>query len=160
MKPKLKKYLKPIGECLQVSEVGLTYHRKTKAKVFISCCVDAENIFKSVWELDKIELKEQMYAAFLSRSNEVLATSFISEGSATGTVIPIQNILQTALLLNTSSLIIAHNHPSGNLKPSMQDIEVSRKLKDACSLLDICLVDSLILTADGCYSMAENDNLR
>ena len=77
----------------------------------------------------------------------------ISIGSATGTVINYREVVQIALLANSSAIIIAHNHPSGNLKPSEADFRVTKQLKSIVKVLDIELLDHLIITSEGFYSM-------
>jgi DNA repair protein RadC len=120
---------------------------------------DAVQIFRSVWDTNKMDLKEQMYAILLNRRNEVNAVIFVSEGSLSGTVFSPMTILQATLLTNSSNVIIAHNHPSGNLKPSEADLMVALNLKNGAKLLDIQLMDSLILTTESYYSMADADQL-
>jgi DNA repair protein RadC len=68
-------------------------------------------------------------------------------------------IFQAALKANAHSIIVAHNHPSGGLKPSQVDIDLSKKIKEAGHFLDISLLDHLILTADNFLSFAENHYL-
>jgi DNA repair protein RadC len=74
----------------------------------------------------------------------------------TGTVIDNRLILVTALNCLASGIIICHNHPSGNLQPSEQDIHVTKKLKSACDLLEIKILDHVILTDESHFSMADN----
>jgi DNA repair protein RadC len=80
----------------------------------------------------------------------------ISSGGLTGTVADIRIILKNALLQNANKLIIAHNHPSGNLKPSNADITLTNKLKEAAEWMDIKLVDHLIIAGTNYLSMADD----
>jgi len=73
----------------------------------------------------------------------------------TGTVADPKVIFNKALAKSACSLIVAHNHPSGNLKPSRADIDLTKKLKNAGQMLDLPLLDHLIITASGYYSFAD-----
>jgi DNA repair protein RadC len=95
----------------------------------------------------------------LNRSNRVLGISCISKGGISGTVVDVKIILQTALKANASGLIISHNHPSGNLTASSEDIKITVKLKNACKLLDLSLLDHLIITDEGYLSFADEGML-
>jgi len=83
----------------------------------------------------------------------------VSSGGFAGTVCDPKVIMTIALQTAASSIILTHNHPSGNLKPSEQDVKVTRKIHDACALLDLKLLDHVIITADNHYSMLENGNI-
>lgn len=82
---------------------------------------------------------------YLNQANRLLKQEIISSGGMTGTVADIRLILKNALLNQSNQLIIAHNHPSGNLQPSAADKELTRKLKEAASYMDIKLLDHLIV---------------
>ena len=96
-----------------------------------------------------------MYAVFLNRANHVLGYLLVSKGGISGTVVDVRIIMQAALRSNSSSIILCHNHPSGNTQPSREDIKVTEKVKDAAKLLDISLLDHLILTSEKYLSMAD-----
>ena len=80
-------------------------------------------------------------------------------GGICGTVADIRLILQTALLCNATAMILAHNHPSGQLNPSNEDIKLTKQIKEAARLMDMRVVDHLIITADSYYSFAEEGEL-
>lgn len=92
---------------------------------------------------------------YLNQSNKVLRHEMVSSGGLTGTVADIRIILKNALLHNANKLILAHNHPSGSLKPSQADINLTMKVKDASVLMDIKLLDHLIVGATSYLSMAD-----
>lgn len=96
---------------------------------------------------------------FLNRANKVLGYYLISVGGITGTVVDTRSIFQTALKANACSIILAHNHPSGNPLPSDADKLITRKLKEAGEVLDINLLDHLILLPEGYTSMADEGML-
>ncbi|WP_128330626.1 DNA repair protein RadC [Apibacter sp. HY039] len=98
---------------------------------------------------------EEFWAIFLTRSNSVLRTEKISQGGITGTVVDSRLIFKMALELNAVSLIISHNHPSGNIHPSKSDLDITKNIKEAGNLLNIKLVDHLIITQTSYYSFAD-----
>lgn len=79
-----------------------------------------------------------------------------SKGGITGTVIDVRNIMKTAVEKVSTSMILCHNHPSGNLTPSDADLQITRKLKDAGKIMDIQVLDHLIITQQGYFSFADN----
>jgi DNA repair protein RadC len=102
-----------------------------------------------------LELKECFYAMFLNRANKVLGILLISEGGISGTVVDVRSIFSAALKALCSSIILAHNHPSGNRSPSECDLSITTKIKNAGELLDIQVLDHVILLPDGYTSLAD-----
>jgi DNA repair protein RadC len=98
---------------------------------------------------------EEFWIVLLNRSNKVLSRHLISKGGQAGTIADPKIIFQTALENHSASMILSHNHPSGNLKPSQADLQLTRKLKDAGDLLDISVLDHLIFTDSGYLSFAD-----
>lgn len=96
---------------------------------------------------------------YLNQSSKVLRHELISSGGLTGTVADIRIILKNALLQNANKIIIAHNHPSGNLQPSSADKTLTQKLKEAAEWMDIKLLDHLIVAGTGYLSMADEGML-
>jgi DNA repair protein RadC len=144
----------------QVSEIKVSYTDKVKAseRAKITCSKDAAHIFNEIFK-DCMQHHEEFYVMLLNRGNKVLGVSCISKGGIAGTVVDVKIILQTALKTNASSLIVSHNHPSGNLTASREDIKVTEKLKSACQLLDLSLLDHLIVTDEGYLSFADEGTL-
>jgi DNA repair protein RadC len=99
--------------------------------------------------------REEFWTILLNRANEVIRVERISEGGLTGTVADPKLIFKTALDHLASALILIHNHPSGNLKPSQADIELTHKLKEGGKLLEIPILDHLIFTDHGFYSFID-----
>ena len=95
----------------------------------------------------------------LNRANKVLGIASISRGSLSGSIIDTRVILQYAIKANAAAVILAHNHPSGNLGASDADKRISRNVKEALKLVDIELLDHLILTYEEKYSTIETDGL-
>lgn len=115
----------------------------------------AAEVFRRVFNADTIEWHESMIVLCLNRANEVIGMYKLSSGGVSGTVADPRMMFQTALLSNASSIILAHNHPSGNLKASESDIQLTKRVRDGGKLLEIQLLDHLIITATSHYSMAD-----
>jgi DNA repair protein RadC len=103
-----------------------------------------------------ITIKEVAYAIFLNRNNMPIGIYKVSEGGLSGTVIDKILIAKTAIELLATSVILAHNHPSGTLKESRADISVTKDLKAALGLFEIALLDHLILTSQAYKSFADD----
>lgn len=112
----------------------------------------AYNLLLPVFE----DLKyEEFWVIYLNRANKVIKKEKVSTGGVAGTVVDTKIIFKLAVELLASSIILAHNHPSGNLKPSQQDVVLTRNIKQAAQLFDMNLFDHLIVTEQGYYSFAD-----
>jgi len=140
-----------------VAEVEISYKRNTKNKtrLKIQTSTEAYNILIGHWDQNKIELLEQAKILLLDKSLKVLGISEISSGGVSGTVVDPKIAFVTALKANASHIILAHNHPSGNLAPSDADFKITNKIKEAGKLLDIEMSDHLIVSNDGFYSFSD-----
>jgi DNA repair protein RadC len=87
----------------------------------------------------------------LNRANQIIGVQRISEGSLTGTVVDVKIVLKGAIGILATSIILAHNHPSGNLNPSHVDKEFTKKINEACKVMDFALLDHLILGSSTTY---------
>jgi len=146
---------------LQVAEVKVSYLPKLpiSTQPRVSNSFDAEKIFRFNWSND-MELIEEFNVLFLNRANIVKGMLRLSRGGLTGTVADPRILFATALKGLASAIIAGHNHPSGTLKPSSQDIELTRKLKEIGKLHDIQLIDHIILVPhSGFYSFADEGML-
>ncbi|MBK9632894.1 MAG: JAB domain-containing protein [Saprospiraceae bacterium] len=146
---------------LQVAEVKVQYLPKpplsNQPKVHNSA--DAEKILRYNWSND-MELIEEFNVLFLNRANNVKGILRLSRGGLTGTVADPRILFGAALKGLASAIIASHNHPSGTLKPSSQDIELTKKLKEIGKLHDIQLIDHIILAPhSGFYSFADEGML-
>ena len=140
----------------RVAEIQVSYLPTTNKKPVVKTAFDAFIELIEFFPLDTISLHERFVAMYLNRSNRVLGVYELSKGGITGTVVDLRLLLSVALKTAATSIIICHNHPSGNLKASTNDIEITHKIKEACKLLDIILLDHLIITAGRKYfSMAD-----
>lgn len=102
------------------------------------------------------EEQEIFYCLFLNRNNVIVAEKEIFRGGVSATIIDPKVIFKHAVNHLASSIIIAHNHPSGSLTPSRADIDITMKIKESGKLLDIVLLDHLIVSSKGFYSFADN----
>ena len=141
----------------KVAEVELIYKSKVKAseRPLISSSKDAAEILMNLWNENKIVFVEQFNVLLLNRANRVLGIADISSGGVTGTVADPKLIFTAALKANAAGIIISHNHPSCNLKPSRADEELTQKIKNAGKFLDISLLDHVIVTSEGYFSFAD-----
>lgn len=101
-------------------------------------------------------LHEEFFCIFLNRANKVIKIEQISKGGISGTVTDVRIILKNAVLYTASGIIVAHNHPSGNLNPSESDTKITQKIKEAGNLMDVQLLDHIIIANEDYYSFADN----
>ncbi|WP_370090100.1 DNA repair protein RadC [Ekhidna sp.] len=153
---------KGIGEAKAISIVAaLEIGRRRKnseplKKVKIGSSKDAFHLLHG----DFMDLNhEEFWLLLLKRNNEVIKKEMLSRGGVSGTVVDAKIIFKRALEETASGLILAHNHPSGNLKPSQEDINLTKRIKDAGKSLDITVLDHLIITDQGFFSFADENML-
>jgi DNA repair protein RadC len=141
----------------QLTEVELVYKSKAKASARprIAHSKDCYALFLLLWDPGKIGMVEQFKILFLNRANRVIGFMELSSGGITGTVVDPRVVLAAALKILACGLVLAHNHPSGNLLPSQADEELTQKLKAAAGHFDIKIIDHLILNDEGFYSFSE-----
>lgn len=108
---------------------------------------------------DDLEIYESMFLLMLNRKNDTIGYAKISQGGISGTVVDVRIIAKYAIESLASSIILCHNHPSGNVNPSPQDIAITEKIKNAFTFFDIQVLDHIILTADNYYSFADEGKL-
>lgn len=139
-----------------LSEIKVVYSPKVEFKDMqkITSSRDCESVLRNIWS-PQLELREEFYLLLLNRANKVIGWHCISQGGLDSTVADIRIIFSITLKCVATGIIVAHNHPSGNLKPSETDIALTRKIKEAGKLLDITLFDHLILSNEGYYSFAD-----
>jgi DNA repair protein RadC len=143
----------------RVSEVELVYKSKVKPseRPQIKTSRDSYQLLFKNWDSNRIEFIEQFKVILMNRANKVLGIYELSTGGVTGTVADIKLVFMAALKTNACSLILSHNHPSGNLKPSMADEELTRKMKAAGTVLEIKVLDHVIVTTEGYFCSVRNE---
>lgn len=141
----------------EVAEIQLSYKSNVKPSLRpkISSSRDAHEVLKRTWNDSTIELCEQFKVLFTNRANKVLGVFEVSTGGIAGTVADPKLIFVAALKAGATGIILSHNHPSGNLQPSQQDINLTRKIKEGGRLLEIQLLDHLIITSESYFSFAD-----
>jgi len=141
----------------QVAEIELIYKSKVKPseRPQINTSRDGYHVFLKSWDENKIELVEEFKILLLNRNNKVLAIYELSTGGISGTIADPRLVFTAALKANAVSIVLCHNHPSGSLKPSRQDEELTQKMKSAGQFLDIKVLDHIIITAESYYSFAD-----
>ena len=145
----------------KLAEIEVKYSTKIKPsdRIKVITSSDAAYAFREMWS-QTLEYKESFYALYLNRNNKVLGIHKISEGGLSGTIVDIRCIYQVGLKVNACSVIVAHNHPSGNLIPSDADKTITQKIKEAGKFLDIPLLDHLIMVPnEGFMSFADEGYL-
>lgn len=141
----------------QVSEIKVSYRPIRKEKVCITTSHDAAKLFNQFFPADTIQLQERFMVLYLNRSNTVIGIYPVSVGGITGTVADVRLILGVALKSAAVGIILAHNHPSGNLKPSRVDEELTSRIKEAAKYMEIKVLDHIILSPleNGYFSFAD-----
>lgn len=140
-----------------VSELTIGYKHKVSPSLQpkIGNSKDAYNILLKAWDNWYLDFFEEFKILVLSQSHKVLGVINISSGGVASTVVDPKKVFSSALVANASGLILAHNHPSGNLKPSEQDIKLTKVLVECGALLQLRILDHLIISSEGFYSMSD-----
>ncbi len=138
-----------------IGEMKVSYKTYAKPMGKITGSRSVYEFLIQVWDRDLIEYQEQFCLLFLSRFNYIIAFNFVSTGGTAGTVVDPKMVFQAALLCNASSIILAHNHPSGNLTPSEQDKRLTERLTRIARDLDIPVLDHMIVTKESYMSFAD-----
>ncbi len=151
-------YRPTIKSLFSVTEVELVYRNKVKPedRPKLTDSSSTYDLLLNAWDMNKIELVEQFMIVLLNRSNSYLGISNISTGSISACLVDPKIVFATVLKARASGVILAHNHPSGNLKPSLANIELTKKLKQGGALLDVSVLDHLIVTPFSYYSFADD----
>ena len=144
-------------EWTRVAEVELVYKTKVKPseRPKVGTVKECYELLKELWNENTIEMQEEFKVMLLNRGNKVIGVYEASAGGLTGTVADPRLILAAAIKSLAVSIILSHNHPSGNLKPSRADEELTVKIKEAAKWLDINVLDHIIITNEAYYSFAD-----
>lgn len=146
-----------ILDMFKVVEVELNYRSAPEIlnRPIVTSSAISHEIFRNHWDKGKIDLQEQFKILLLNRRNACLGIAEISTGGVSFCYIDAKLIFATALKANASSIILAHNHPSGNLSPSSSDIDITKRMVLAGEILGIRVFDHLILTSSDYLSFAD-----
>lgn len=102
---------------------------------------------------------EELWAIYMNMSSRIVKMKRISVGGISQTIVDIRIVLKEALLCNAVAVAVCHNHPSGNVRPSIADDQLTKKLSNACKTMDIRLLDHVIVTDDSYYSYSDEGRL-
>ena len=141
---------------MELTEILISYKNKNQDAVKVSSSVEVYNFILNHWDDDTLDIQENVKMLLLNSSNTILGVYDVSRGGINSTVIDLRLVLSVALKCLASSIILVHNHPSGNINPSEQDREFTKKIKSACKFLEIQLFDHIIITRYDYYSFADN----
>ena len=141
-----------IEQLMNIAEINVSYKPAVIFDNDILTSFDAYRLFMKFFPESTMHLQERFMVMYLNKANKVLGIYPMSVGGITGTVADIRIILSVALKAVATTILLAHNHPSGNMKPSQKDLELTHRIKEAASMLDIKVVDHLIISpADDVY---------
>ncbi|MCB0464320.1 MAG: DNA repair protein RadC [Aequorivita sp.] len=153
---------KGIGEAKAISisaAMELGRRRRTGEALERKKIISSNSVFEFVQPIIGELPHEEFWILYLNNSNKVIKSAQLSKGGITGTVVDIRLAFKEALQLGAVGVILAHNHPSGTLKPSQADIQLTKKLKTAGESLDIKVLDHLIITEKAYFSFADENML-
>lgn len=147
-----------IGEAKAVAiiaalELGRRHRNEARRKV--AKISSSSNAFELLQPVIGELPHEEFWIVYLNNANGVMQISQLSKGGITGTMVDVRLVIRQALEVGAVALVLAHNHPSGTLKPSRADIEITKKLKIAATAMDIRILDHLIITTDHYFSFAD-----
>jgi DNA repair protein RadC len=137
------------------AEMTISYSAKKVQLGAVTTAYDVQNYLRTVWANGSIEHRESFKLVCLNQAAEILGCFNVADGGISGVTVDLRVLFQAALLSNSTSIIVAHNHPSGNLTPSEQDKKLTKKIKEAALLLDLRLNDHIILTENSYFSFSE-----
>ena len=138
----------------KVAEVELSYRNrvpyKDRKKVLTS--EDAYNLLVNNHDDDTIDYTKTFKVLYLNQASQVVGCFTLSQGGITSTCVDVRNVMQGALLTNAIAMVLAHNHPSGNTRPSREDDRITNQITKAGELLNIRVLDHIIFTREQFYS--------
>lgn len=144
-----------IAAALELGRRKIDIEKETKPKISSS---------KQAYELMKPHLSdlpyEEFWVLYLNRANQLITKEIIGRGGISGVYVDKRLVMKQALQFMASSIVLIHNHPSGNLEPSQQDIKITIEIRDAGKMLEINVLDHLIFTDNGYFSFAEDEKER
>lgn len=116
-------------------------------------------VFKQIWNQNDLTIRESFYAIFFNPKLDVVGYRKIGDGSLDAVMVDMRIIFSSALLANATHIAVAHNHPSGSLKPSSADLNLTQQIVSASKVLNISFLDHLIITEDDYYSFRDEGNI-
>ena len=139
--------------------LSLKYQKTLIDNAKICSSSDAADLLRRLFDQDLLDYREEFLMLMLNRSNNTFGFCQISTGVMAGSVVDFRMIFLYAVQSGATSIILAHNHPSGSLNPSQQDLDITRRIAAAGTIMDIKLLDHLIITSESFYSFADEGKL-
>lgn len=142
-------------------ELAIKYKSSGIKKVQIKSSDDAFQVLRDMYDADTLEYNESTIVIFLNQANNTIGWTRHTSGGMSKAIVDVKMIMAEALLCGASSIMFSHNHPSGQLFPSPEDIKQTARLKEACEILDIRFIDHVIVAGDlsGYYSFADEGRI-
>lgn len=137
-----------------VGELTVTYKRTETFTKKVGCSKDAADFLRPYFDKN-MDYKEEFKVLHLNNRNQIVNVHEVSLGSDVAVIVDIKDLVRNALAINVKAVILAHNHPSGGLKFSQADIDLTKKVKTALSFFDIQVLDSVVLTREAHVSMTD-----
>lgn len=134
------------------AEVQLSFKQKIKPTTKLVSSEDCYQFFLSTYDEGEIDYRESFRVVYLNSSLKVVGWMTVATGGITEVLVDPRIVLQGALLTNATLLIACHNHPSGSVRPSKDDDRLTERLKKACEVMNIKMLDHLVITEDSYYS--------
>ncbi len=137
----------------QINEIKISYkdYITSDKWVKIKSSQSAATFIYEHWDKNTIEVHESFKVLLLNNGNKAKGIFEVSKGSITGTLVDVRVLLAVAIKSLSVGMILTHNHPSGTLRPSASDKEITKKIKDAATLLDIKVLDHIIIAPNADY---------
>jgi DNA repair protein RadC len=127
--------------------------------VKLTCSQQARNLLFELWDKDLLYTKESFYCLHLNRNNYVLSVDLVGIGGMTGAIADGKNLFRTAICQGATSVILAHNHPSMNPRPSESDIRLTKNLSKFGAMIEIKVLDHIILAGEKSYTSLSDEGL-
>lgn len=140
-------------------EVSYKYQSTLENRLVVKTPEDALYTLRCLFHTERMGIQEQFIVIFLNRANMVIGSCNLFTGSNSACVVDVKLILAVGLKLMANSVIISHNHPSGNLKPSSEDISLTKKIQSALDAVEMSLLDHLIVSPDFKYLAFSEEGL-
>jgi DNA repair protein RadC len=139
-----------------IPEITVSFKDAVRAseRATVASAADVAKILEIAYQ-NCMEHHEEVHVLFLNRSNRVLGISNVAKGGISGAAVDVRIILQTALKVSASAILVSHNHPSGSMKPSQEDLTLTKVIKTGCEAVGVKLLDHVIMTSERYTSFAE-----
>jgi DNA repair protein RadC len=159
MNPHIDLFSQQSNALYKVAEIEISYFPKVRPseRPHARTSKEVYEILRSAWNHNNIEYCEEFKVLLLNQANRVLGIVDISTGGVASTIVDPKKVFGAVLKANATGIILAHNHPSGNLQPSEADKRITQRLKLAGELLEIKVLDHVILTLEGYYSFSDEE---